>query len=62
VTSSPGSTGTYAYHATPSTQDQTGVRGFAGEASGRICFTTDGQPVAAGGVQGTLSPTCADLR
>jgi hypothetical protein len=38
------------------------VRGFAGEASGRICFTTDGQPVAAGGVQGTLSPTCADLR
>jgi prepilin-type N-terminal cleavage/methylation domain-containing protein len=62
VTSSPGSTGTYAYHATPSTQDQTGVRGFAGEASGRICFTTDGQPVAAGGVQGTISPTCADLR
>ena len=61
-TSSPSSTGTYAYHATPATQDQTGVRGFAGEASGRICFTTNGAFVAAGGVQGTLAAACNDLR
>ena len=61
-TSSPTSTGTYAYHATPSTQDQTGVRGFAGEASGRICFTTNGAFVAAGVVPGTLAANCNDLR
>ena len=60
LTSSPGSTGTYAYHATPATQNQTGVRGFAGEASGRICFTSNGAPV--GSAAGVLSPTCQDLR
>jgi hypothetical protein len=60
VTSSPGSVGTYAYHATPSTPNQTGVRGFGGEASGRICFTTDGTPVP--GAAGQLDPTCTDLR
>lgn len=61
ATSSPGSTGTYAYHATPATQNQTGVRGFAGEASGRICMTVDGQPVSTA-APGVLSPTCQDLR
>jgi type IV pilus assembly protein PilA len=60
VTSSPTSVGTYAYHATPSTPNQTGVRGFAGEASGRICFTTDGTVVP--GALGQLDPTCVDLR
>lgn len=62
ATSSGSSTGVYAYHATPATQNQTGVRGFAGEASGRICFTTDGVAVAAGPVVGTLAPACNDLR
>jgi type IV pilus assembly protein PilA len=61
LTSSPGSTGTYAYHATPATPNQTGVRGFGGEASGRICFTSDSTPVPVGAA-GTLSPTCNDLR
>ena len=60
LTSSPGSTGTYAYHATPSTINQTGVRAFAGEASGRICFTTDGTPVPS--AAGALLPNCQDLR
>jgi prepilin-type N-terminal cleavage/methylation domain-containing protein len=62
TTSSPSSSGTYAYHATPSTQNQTGVRGFAGEASGRICFTPQGAQVAAGLLPGTLDPNCSDLR
>jgi type IV pilus assembly protein PilA len=62
ATSSPTSSGTYAYHATPSTQNQTGVRGFAGEASGRICFTPSGAPVAAGLAAGTIDPNCSDLR
>jgi prepilin-type N-terminal cleavage/methylation domain-containing protein len=61
-TSSPTSVGTYAYHTTPSTQNQTGVRGFAGEASGRICFTPSGAPVAPGGTGGTIDPNCNDLR
>jgi type IV pilus assembly protein PilA len=60
-TSSLTSVGTYAYHATPSTPNQTGVRGFAGEASGRICFTPSGAPVPPG-TPGTISPTCNDLR
>jgi len=40
-----GSTGyddTFTYVATPSVQNQTGVRGFAGDASGRICFDATG--------------------
>jgi prepilin-type N-terminal cleavage/methylation domain-containing protein len=32
----------YTYFATPQAQNQTGVRGFAGDCSGRICFTPDG--------------------
>jgi prepilin-type N-terminal cleavage/methylation domain-containing protein len=62
VTSSASSVGTWAYHTTPTTQNQTGVRGFAGEASGRICFTPSGAPVAAGTTPGTIDPNCNDLR
>ena len=61
ATSSPSSSGVYAYHATPATLNQTGVRGFAGEASGRICFTPSGAPVP-NPVPGTLDPNCNDLR
>jgi type IV pilus assembly protein PilA len=32
----------YIYESTPVAQGQTGVRGFAGDCSGRICFTPDG--------------------
>ena len=35
----------YAYVATPSMSGQTGVRGFGGDCSGRICYTPDGTPV-----------------
>ena len=40
----PGGTGleSFAYTAEPATRGQTGVRGFCGDDSGRICFTTDG--------------------
>jgi type IV pilus assembly protein PilA len=39
---SPSSLSTYAYFATPVTQGQTGVRGFAGDSSGVLCFTPNG--------------------
>jgi hypothetical protein len=49
----------YAYVATPMNQDQTGVRGFAGDHSGRICVTLDGSaPTAAA----SLPTTCTDLQ
>jgi prepilin-type N-terminal cleavage/methylation domain-containing protein len=41
----PGGYSCFAYHATPVTPGQTGVRGFAGDCSGRICFSQDGVPV-----------------
>jgi hypothetical protein len=47
-TTDPNSTGSYAYASTPSVQDQTGVRGFAGDASGLICFTQDGTDPSGG--------------
>jgi prepilin-type N-terminal cleavage/methylation domain-containing protein len=62
ATSSASSAGVYAYHATPATPNQTGVRGFAGEASGRICFTPSGAPVNVGPNPGTIDPNCNDLR
>ncbi len=59
-TISPGSVGVWVYHATPATQNQTGVRGFAGEAGGRICFTPSGAPVTS--VAGVIDANCNDLR
>ena len=52
----------YRYDATPVNIGQTGVRGFAADSSGRICFTTDGVSVAAGRSAGMLPGTCQDLR
>jgi type IV pilus assembly protein PilA len=49
----------YAYHATPSTLNQTGVRGFAGDCSGRICFTPSGAPIVT--VLSALPGTCNAL-
>jgi type IV pilus assembly protein PilA len=56
------STPTYRYDATPVVIGQTGVRGFATDASGRICSTPNGVPVAPGASAGELPGTCADLR
>jgi len=56
------STPVYRYDATPIVIGQTGVRGFATDASGRICSTPNGTPVPAGASVGMLPGTCADLR
>ena len=61
-TASVTSTAVYAYDATPVVIGQTGVRGFAADSSGRICFTVNGVSVAAGASTGTLPGNCADLR
>jgi prepilin-type N-terminal cleavage/methylation domain-containing protein len=46
------SVSSYVYIATPVTQGQTGVRGFGGDASGVLCFSTDGSaPTTTGTVQ-----------
>jgi type IV pilus assembly protein PilA len=45
----------YVYEATPSAQGQTGVRGFAGDASGIVCYTNDGANPANNGA-GQLNP------
>jgi hypothetical protein len=56
----PRSLSSYAYTAVPANVGQTGVRGFCGDASGRICFTTDGTTPAV--VDGACDPRCQDLR
>ena len=50
--SSAGSTTSYVYFATPTAPGQTGVRGFAGDASGLLCFSTDGNVAATTGSVG----------
>lgn len=51
---------TFVYAQTPLVVGRTGIRGFAGDSAGRICFTTDGTipPI----VNGELSPSCNVLR
>jgi type II secretory pathway pseudopilin PulG len=52
----------FAYVAVPLKPGQTGVRAFCGDASGRVCYTTDG---AMPEVEGTSCPAaedCMDLR
>lgn len=51
----------YRYDATPMAAWITGVRGFAGQADGRICFTPDGTPVPAGSEPGRLPAGCTDV-
>ena len=51
----------FLYAATPATQDQTGVRGFAGDSSGRICFTQDGNLPPLDG-NNMLDPTCVVIQ
>jgi hypothetical protein len=57
-----GGLGCYAYQATPSAQDKTGVRGFSGDGSGVICHTPDGSPVPLDGTGGAMAPGCLALR
>jgi prepilin-type N-terminal cleavage/methylation domain-containing protein len=49
----------YVYGGTPTAQDQTGVKGFAGDASGHICQTPDGVDPAGGAA--SLPVTCSRL-
>ena len=58
--SSGGSVSVYLYEATPVNLGQTGVRGFAADNSGRICYTNDGSRVSYN--SGVLAPNCQDLR
>ena len=61
ATASGSSTAVYRYDATPVVIGQTGVRGFAADSSGRICFTVNGVSVAQV-TAGQLPGTCSDLR
>jgi type IV pilus assembly protein PilA len=47
--SSTSSTTSYVYWATPTSPGQTGVRGFAGDSSGILCFSTNGDEAATTG-------------
>jgi type II secretory pathway pseudopilin PulG len=50
----------YAYVAVPETRNQSGVRSFCGDATGRICYEPDGSDIE---VEDGLCPSdCADLR
>ncbi len=55
---SPTSTRTYRYDATPTVVGVTGVRGFAADAGGSICFTSDGSPVPPGNPPESLPAGC----
>ena len=50
----------YTYHATPLNIGQTGVRGFAGDCSGAICFTPNGTAVPT--TSGAMIPGCRVLQ
>jgi type IV pilus assembly protein PilA len=58
------STTSYVYFATPTSQGQTGVRGFAGDSSGILCFSTNGAIAATTGSIGLNagSGTCNVLQ
>jgi type IV pilus assembly protein PilA len=55
-----GSIESFAYVAVPMERGKTGTRGFCGDSTGRICFTTDGTPPDV--VDGACDPGCSDLR
>lgn len=58
--SSPSSLASYAYVAVPDQRNRTGVRAFCGDASGRICFTSDGS--TPGVENGACAESCPELR
>jgi prepilin-type N-terminal cleavage/methylation domain-containing protein len=59
-----GSVSSYAYVASPVNQGQTGVRGFGGDSSGILCFSTTGAAPATTGTISldTTSNTCNILQ
>jgi prepilin-type N-terminal cleavage/methylation domain-containing protein len=65
ATTSTTSATSYVYWATPTSAGQTGVRGFAGDASGLLCFSTDGALAATTGSVGldtSSAATCSVLQ
>jgi prepilin-type N-terminal cleavage/methylation domain-containing protein len=50
----------FAYVSTPAVQNQTGVRGFGGDASGRLCVDMTGGDVSGG--NSSLPVTCTPLQ
>ncbi len=56
---SPSSLMSFAYTAVPSAPNRTGVRGFCGDSSGRICVTMDGTEPQV--VNGECAQTCRPL-
>jgi type IV pilus assembly protein PilA len=64
VLNSPTSVTSYVYWATPTAPGQTGVRGFAADASGVLCFSSDGSEVATVGDIGLdfADPSCNPLQ
>jgi prepilin-type N-terminal cleavage/methylation domain-containing protein len=57
--SSANSASSFAYLASPVNQGQTGVRGFGGDSSGVLCFTSDG--TAPNGAGGALDLTACNV-
>jgi hypothetical protein len=49
----------YVYVATPITAGQTGVRGFGGDSSGFVCFTTTGAAPTA--TNGAINMTSCEI-
>jgi type IV pilus assembly protein PilA len=59
----PGGLSCYVYTAVPANVGQTGVRGLAGDCSGRICYTPDGTAVPVlGPPTAALTPSCLSLQ
>jgi prepilin-type N-terminal cleavage/methylation domain-containing protein len=59
----PGGLSCYVYGGVPTNPGQTGVRGLAGDCSGRLCFTPDGTPVPTiAPPSATLDPVCQPLQ
>jgi hypothetical protein len=57
---SPSSIESFAYVAVPISPGTTGIRGFCGDSTGRICFSADGsEPPVVGGL---CAPDCMELR
>ena len=59
---SPTSVAAYVYSATPISVGQTGVRGFAGDASGLLCFTPSGTAVGVTADPAIDITTCSPLQ
>jgi prepilin-type N-terminal cleavage/methylation domain-containing protein len=56
----PGGLACYVYQATPLSQGQTGVRGLAGDCSGRVCTTPNGALVPS--ASGAMLQSCTSLQ